>query len=52
MGFVVLGFVIMCKKLNSVRGKSPHKNNMQCLVCSVWEHHSQEHRIVDGTKAN
>ena len=24
---------------------------MQCLVCSVWDHHSQEHRDLDGTKA-
>ena len=47
----MLGFVIMCNKLNKVGGKSPHKNSMQCLVYSVWEHHSQEHRILDGTKA-
>ena len=24
---------------------------MQCLVCSVWDHHSQEHRNLDGTMA-
>ena len=24
---------------------------MHFLVCSVWDHHSQEHRNLDGTKA-
>ena len=24
---------------------------MQYLVCYVWEHHSEEHRIVEGNKA-
>ena len=24
---------------------------MQYLVCSVWEHHSEEHGIVEGNKA-
>ena len=28
-----------------------YKNSMQFLVCSVWDHHSQEHRNLDGTKA-